>query len=48
MNSIETIECSLLLLQGTDDRVVPPNQSKTMYEAVKNKGNPTALVLFEG
>lgn len=42
------IQCSLLLLQGTEDRVVPPNQAQTMYEAVKSNGIPTALVLFEG
>lgn len=48
INSVETIECSLLLLQGTNDRVVPPNQSQKMYEEVKKKGNPTALILFEG
>jgi dipeptidyl aminopeptidase/acylaminoacyl peptidase len=27
---------------------VPPNQAQTMFEAVKEKGLPTALVLFEG
>lgn len=48
INSVDAIECSLLLLQGTMDRVVPPNQSQTMFEAVKKKGNPTALILFEG
>ena len=38
----------MLLLQGVDDHVVPPNQAQKMYEAVKEKGNPTALILFEG
>lgn len=48
INSVDQIRCNLLLLQGTEDRVVPPNQAQTMFESVKAKGIPTALVLFEG
>ena len=35
-------------LQGTEDKVVPPNQAEDMYAAIKKKGISTALVLFEG
>lgn len=35
-------------MQGTEDEVVPPNQAEVMYDAIKKKGIPTALVMFEG
>jgi dipeptidyl aminopeptidase/acylaminoacyl peptidase len=40
--------CPLLILQGLDDRVVPPDQSEQMAAAVRAKGLPVALVMFEG
>jgi dipeptidyl aminopeptidase/acylaminoacyl peptidase len=45
---VDRLSCALILFQGTDDKVVPANQAKLMYEAVKAKGLPVALVLFEG
>jgi dipeptidyl aminopeptidase/acylaminoacyl peptidase len=38
----------LLLLQGAEDPVVPPNQARMMFDAVKKKGLPVACLLFEG
>jgi len=38
----------MLILQGLDDRVVPPNQAQDMADAVRSKGLPVALLLFEG
>ena len=38
----------LCCLQGTEDKVVPPNQAEVMYEALQEKGLSTALVMFEG
>ncbi|MGI2854644.1 prolyl oligopeptidase family serine peptidase [Shewanella algae] len=38
----------LLLLQGLEDKVVPPNQSQHIYNALKDKGVPTAFIGLEG
>lgn len=42
------ISAPIILLQGLDDPIVPPNQSEAMFIAVRNKGLPTAYVTFEG
>lgn len=42
------ISCPMLLLQGAEDRVVPPRQAEIMVEALREKGLPHAYVLFEG
>lgn len=44
----ERLSCPLILLQGAEDKVVPPNQAKMMFEAVRAKGLPVAYLLFEG
>ena len=36
------------MVQGTEDQVVPPNQAQVMYDAIKGRGLPTALVMFLG
>jgi dipeptidyl aminopeptidase/acylaminoacyl peptidase len=38
----------LILFQGSEDTVVPPDQAETLYEAMKARGLPVAMVLFEG
>ena len=42
------LSCPIILLQGTDDRVVPPPQSEMMLEALREKGLPVAYLSFEG
>ncbi len=44
----ERLSSPMILFQGLDDKVVPPNQAELMYEAVKAKGLPVALITFEG
>lgn len=48
LRHVDRIEAAMLLLQGLDDKVVPPNQSEAMAEALRNNGNPVALIEFEG
>ena len=44
----DRLSCSLILFQGLEDKVVPPNQAEKMFDAVKAKGLPVAYVAFEG
>ncbi|MEI6046300.1 MAG: S9 family peptidase [Chloroflexota bacterium] len=44
----DRLSCALILFQGLEDKVVPPNQAEMMFEAVKAKGLPVAYVPFEG
>jgi len=40
--------CPLILFQGSEDKAVPPEQSRRMHAAVKSKGLPVAYIEFEG
>ncbi|TRY19471.1 S9 family peptidase [Tessaracoccus rhinocerotis] len=48
ITQLENLSTPMLILQGMDDKVVPPNQAFDMAEAVRAKGQPLALVTFEG
>lgn len=48
INYVDQISAPMLILQGLEDKVVPPNQAQMMYDAVKAKGLPVAMVLYEG
>lgn len=44
----ELLSCPLILFQGLEDEVVPPNQAEKMFEAVRKKGIPVAYLPFKG
>jgi dipeptidyl aminopeptidase/acylaminoacyl peptidase len=44
----DRLSCPLILFQGLEDRIVPPDQAEKMFDAVKAKGIPTAYLAFEG
>lgn len=44
----DRLRTPLLVLQGLDDRVVPPNQAEMMVDALAAKGVPHAYVAFAG
>ena len=48
IHSIDRLSCALILFQGLEDKVVPPNQAEMMADAVRRKGLPVAYVAFEG
>lgn len=45
---VDRLSCALILYQGLEDRVVPPDQARMMADAVRAKGLPVALLTFEG
>ena len=45
---VDRLSCPLLLLQGTEDPVVPVSQAQSMYDAVRAKGLEAELVLYDG
>ncbi|MCB1476213.1 MAG: S9 family peptidase [Rhodobiaceae bacterium] len=44
----DSIACPMLFLQGSEDRVVPPDQSLAMAAILKAQGQRVALRMFEG
>jgi len=48
INSVDTLNCPVLLLQGDEDKVVPPNQAELMHAALMKKKIPTALKIYKG
>ncbi|MBD3688820.1 S9 family peptidase [Nanchangia anserum] len=45
---VDTLDAPLLLLQGTDDTVVPPNQTEMMVEALRARGVAASVEYFDG
>lgn len=48
ISHIEDFTRPLIVLQGLEDEVVPPNQATMIVEALRAKGVPVAYVAFEG
>jgi dipeptidyl aminopeptidase/acylaminoacyl peptidase len=48
INFVNNISCPMILFQGLDDKVVPPNQADLIYKAVLHKELPIAYVQYEG
>jgi dipeptidyl aminopeptidase/acylaminoacyl peptidase len=46
--SVDAITTPVLFLQGADDKVVTPDQSTRMHEALKARGVMTELAVYEG
>ncbi|KAL3426363.1 prolyl oligopeptidase [Phlyctema vagabunda] len=44
----DRITAPVLLLQGTEDKIVPPNQTLKMEEIIKEKGGEVKVVMFPG
>ncbi|KAI9348310.1 Alpha/Beta hydrolase protein [Zopfochytrium polystomum] len=48
IHHVANVQSPMLILQGSEDRVVPPNQAEVMVDAVRAKGGVVEYVIFEG
>lgn len=48
VHHVDELSAPILLLQGAEDQVVPPNQAEAMAAAARAKGLPVALIVFPG
>ena len=48
INQTDRLSCPIILLQGLEDRIVPPSQAELMFDAVRRKGIPCAYLPFAG
>lgn len=48
INHVDRITCPIILFQGLDDRVVPPEQAEIMANALRERGTPVAHITIEG
>ena len=47
-NYSDRISCPVLVLQGADDKIVPPSLAEGIVRALQRNGLPYAYILFEG
>jgi dipeptidyl aminopeptidase/acylaminoacyl peptidase len=48
LNHLAGFKAPLIVFQGADDQVVPPNQSSLIVDALRSRGIPVAYLLFSG
>jgi dipeptidyl aminopeptidase/acylaminoacyl peptidase len=48
IHHVERLNCPVIFFQGTEDLIVPPNQTEMMIAALRAKGVPTAYLSFPG
>jgi dipeptidyl aminopeptidase/acylaminoacyl peptidase len=48
IHHVDSLSSPLIVFQGLEDEIVPPNQAEMIVEAVRAKGVPVAYVPFEG
>ena len=45
---VDQLDCPTILLQGDEDKVVPPSQAETMFKALSTKGITSSLIVYIG
>jgi dipeptidyl aminopeptidase/acylaminoacyl peptidase len=48
LQAADRIRCPMIIFQGLDDKIVPPNQSQLIVERIKQNGIPITYLEFAG
>jgi len=48
INFTDQLSCPMIILQGLEDKIVPPSQAEIMASALREKNIPFSLIMFEG
>jgi dipeptidyl aminopeptidase/acylaminoacyl peptidase len=48
IDHVDNLNCPVILIQGSDDPIVPPEQAELMLGALRRKRIPHAYLLFDG
>jgi dipeptidyl aminopeptidase/acylaminoacyl peptidase len=48
INHLDRLSQPLIILQGSEDEVVPPSQSQRVFSALRARGTPAAYLEFQG
>jgi dipeptidyl aminopeptidase/acylaminoacyl peptidase len=48
LSHVDGFDCPVIFFQGSEDRVVPPNQTEMMVDALRGRGIPCGYLLFAG
>ncbi|NQW19959.1 MAG: S9 family peptidase [Chloroflexi bacterium] len=48
INFTDQLSCPMIILQGLEDKIVPPSQAEIMAGALRDKSIPFSLMMFEG
>jgi dipeptidyl aminopeptidase/acylaminoacyl peptidase len=48
LSHADKLDCPVIFFQGSEDQVVPPNQTEMMVEALRRRGIPCGYLLFAG
>jgi dipeptidyl aminopeptidase/acylaminoacyl peptidase len=48
LSHIDGFDCPVIFFQGAEDRIVPPNQTEMMVDALRRRGIPCGYLLFAG
>ena len=48
VHAFDRISCPVLVMQGLDDKVVPPSQAEAIVAALSRRGIPYTYLAFEG
>ena len=46
IHHLDAFNCPVIFFQGSEDKIVPPNQAQSMVEALERKGLPVAYLEF--